>query len=328
MSPDGFGIQEVAELIGSTPHDVIYLNSFFDRFFTQKVLINRWLGRGGRQGVILAPRGEFSDGALNLKRYRKRAYIFVTGLLKLYADIVWQASSTLEAADLERSLSIGLLEGLRGRLSIAGQLVVAPDLVAANRASGPDGTKRLRRPPSRPLRVCFLSRISPMKNLDFALRILSQVKIPVRFSIIGPIEDRAYWRTCQELISILPSHVEVVNVGPVEPDQVPAALAGHDLFLLPTRGENYGHVIHEALRAGLPLLISLLTLPGVTWRVRVSDGELPLSEPAAYVRRIEEVARWSQEDIDRVAQNAASLSVEVADNSDALQANYHLFLER
>jgi glycosyltransferase involved in cell wall biosynthesis len=30
----------------------------------------------------------------------------------------------------------------------------------------------------------------------------------------------------------------------------------HDLFLFPTRGENFGHVIFESLAAGTPVLVS------------------------------------------------------------------------
>ena len=53
---------------------------------------------------------------------------------------------------------------------------------------------------------------------------------------------------CEQLIATLPSNVLVIYGDTVHPDAVKQTMAGHDLFILPTRGENYGHVIHEALR--------------------------------------------------------------------------------
>lgn len=38
--------------------------------------------------------------------------------------------------------------------------------------------------------------------------------------------------------------------------QVISTLSNYDLFYLPTKPENYGHVISEALQSSLPALIS------------------------------------------------------------------------
>ena len=64
-------------------------------------------------------------------------------------------------------------------------------------------------------------------------------------------------------------------LGPVDPGQVVATLAQYELFLFPTRAENNGYVIHEALLAGCSLLISDQT----PWRGLAAAGvgaDLPL----------------------------------------------------
>jgi glycosyltransferase involved in cell wall biosynthesis len=177
-----------------------------------------------------------------------------------------------------------------------------------------------------PLRVCFLSRISPMKNLDYALRVLSEVRVPVQFSIYGPIEDPPYWAVCEKLRATLPPHIEAAYKGPVDHLEVVSTLARHDLFLFPTRGENFGHVIHEALRAGLPLLIGDQT----PWRRLAEKGvgwDLPLDDQRAFARRIEEVAGWSQLECDRVSTTARALSQQIAGDAANLDANRRLFLD-
>ena len=76
------------------------------------------------------------------------------------------------------------------------------------------------------------------------------------FDIFGPANDPAYWAECEQLISRLPAHVKVHYRELIPNVDVAATLAGYDLFLLPTRGENFGHAIFDALEVGLPVLIS------------------------------------------------------------------------
>ena len=47
----------------------------------------------------------------------------------------------------------------------------------------------------------------------------------------------------------------VSYLGAVLPENVQGILSKYDLFVLPTRGENYGHVILESLATGTPVLM-------------------------------------------------------------------------
>ena len=125
-----------------------------------------------------------------------------------------------------------------------------------------------------------------MKNLEFALRSLAPVRCPVVFDIYGPLEDATYWTTCLTLMKELPPSVSVHYHGPVEHDEVDEVLQAHDLFLFPTRGENFGHAIFESMRAGTPVLIADTT----PWRNLEALGvgwDLPLSDPDAFGAAVE-----------------------------------------
>src|SRR5690606_28454876 len=65
-SPALCGPLGLSRLIGTTPHDILYLNSFFSPRFTIAPLVARRLGLVPRRPAIIAPRGEFSAGALML----------------------------------------------------------------------------------------------------------------------------------------------------------------------------------------------------------------------------------------------------------------------
>lgn len=316
-APEGLGLSPLRRLMRATPYDIVYLNSFFHPKFTVMPLLLQKLGRVPSRPTIVAPRGQFSEGALALKRVKKLVFLAAAQLTRLYSGVTWQASSDYEATDVKRMLRVSDAE-----------IVVAPDLLPKlpptkiakdTRRSGPRGMHD-------PLRVIFVSRITPKKNLDYALRILSRVRVPVEFSIVGPIRDETYWRQCRRLIDALPSHIQAHHLGSVEHEKVHDLMASHDLFFLPTHGENYGHVIPEALMAGTPVLISDTT----PWRNLESSGvgwDLPLNNEEAFISAIEAAADLSIEDYARWRHSAYRFGVKSRTDPEAVCMNRSLFLK-
>ncbi|NIV21503.1 MAG: glycosyl transferase family 1, partial [Gammaproteobacteria bacterium] len=58
----------------------------------------------------------------------------------------------------------------------------------------------------------------------------------VTLTLYGPIGDQRYWRTCQEAVRRLPDQVSVHYRGEVCHQDVPARLARHQVFVLPSKG--------------------------------------------------------------------------------------------
>ena len=274
-SPTDRGIRDFAALIRDTPAGVLYFNSFFDAVFTVRALLASATLFSDRRRIVIAPRGEFAPAALALKWWKKLPYLRLFRRMGFGELVTWQASSQYEAEDIHRVMRP------------PGDMVhVVPNLPAAN-AEASERPVFSAKPGV--LRVLFLSRITPMKNLDFALRVLRRVTARVDFDIYGPMRDEAYWAECEQLIQGLPPQVAATYRGPVEPKDVVRIMGEYDLFFLPTRGENYGHVIAEALGAGTPVLISDTT----PWRELEAHGagwDLPLGDEEAFAMRIDSLA--------------------------------------
>lgn len=311
LSPEEVSTSKLVKVISDLSPDAIYLNSFFDAAFTQRVLLARRLKKLSNIPVVLAPRGEFSQGALGIKILKKRAYLCLSSILGLYRDLIWQASSSLEKEDIRRNLSFVQSSEVKEALDLAPK-VSLQNIDLNTRQS------------DSPLRVCFLSRISPMKNLDFALKVLGEVSVKVMFNIYGPKSDAEYWDECQSLIKQLPDNVEVKYKGVLHPDDVRSTLAQHDLFFLPTRGENYGHVIHEALSAGLPVLLSDQTPWGDVVEENVG-WTYPLSGTKSFARQLDGIASWSAEEFSNVRRRAIEFAHMRANSDQVLEANRNLF---
>lgn len=293
---------------------VIYLNSCLDRVFTFRILVARRCGVLGRTSVVLAPRGEFSPGALTLKKTIKALFLGACRFSGLYRGVTFHASSLHEARDIRAAIGAG-------RPAIA----IAPNIVRGSAEQVADQGETSDQSPG-VLRVCFLARVSPMKNLEFALRVLAQVRSRVEFNIHGPISDRQYWSLCQARLATLPPNAAVRYLGDVPASRVIATLRTHDLFLLPTLGENFGHVIHEALCAGLPVLISDRT-PWAGLEDAGAGWALPLGDPGAFARVIEQVAAMSVDQRRVLAANARTYAKRAAESNDAVQLTRQMLID-
>jgi glycosyltransferase involved in cell wall biosynthesis len=301
-----------AKLLRATEPQLIYLNSLFDyRFAILPLLIARTMFR--KVPVILAPRGELSAGALALKRQKKRTFIAAFRLLKLHEAVTWHASTGQEKADIQRVF------GLNVKCHIA--INLRADLVGVGAGPGqrqqvPDGPRRGS--------LVFFSRIVPKKNVAAAIQAMLHVKGTARLSIAGPIEDTRYWNRCRQLINDLPDPGLVSYVGAVPADEVVGFLNHFDLFVFPTLGENYGHVILEALAAGTPVIIGrdtpwhrIETL-GAGW---VCDP----TNPVAIAERIDHFLSLGEEARERMRTAARNLALEVLNDSSGLDANRSMF---
>jgi glycosyltransferase involved in cell wall biosynthesis len=312
LSPARRDLRRFAEILRETPHEALYLNSFFGPTFTLKPLLARRLGLVPKTRCVIAPRGEFSKGALKIKAWKKKAFLLSVRLAGLHRGLEWQASSEHEATDIRRTLG-----------SLARRIEIAMDLPDMTSCRPPPFAPRT---PGEPLRICFLARISPMKNLDYALEILQQVKVAVRLDIYGPIRDQPYWSRCKKMIARLPDNVEARHCGSVEHDRVLLVLAEYDLFFLPTLGENYGHVIFEALAAGTPVLIANTT----PWRDLAKAGvgwDLPLESPQDFVGKIHNASRLTVIEQMQMRARAASFAESRSTDAAIVTANRELFMQ-
>ena len=107
---------------------------------------------------------------------------------------------------------------------------------------------------------------------------------------------------------------------------MPATLAEYDLFLLPTRGENFGYAIFDALEVGLPVMLSDLT----PWQdlERIGAGwSLPLAEPDRFAAAIDRMAALAPAERNALRRAARSLAESSLQESDAVARNRAMLID-
>ena len=281
-------IISLLKFIKTTKHDIIYLNSFFNFRFTIIPLIIRKFFLSLDTPFILVPRGEFSAEALNIKFWKKKLYIVVASMINLFDKIVWQAASKSEYKDIFINLSIK-----------KNLVKIAPDLSKKYKTSKKFNLKKNKKTPGN-LKIIFLSRINPMKNLDFLIKVLDRTKKKISLNIYGPIEDKKYWNKCKNLINHMPSNIVVIYKGVALPNKINSIISNYHLLILPSRGESYGHVILESLTAGTPVMISNKT----PWKkTKNSITVFPLKNTNKWIKEIE---KWVDFDEDKLLKRRLS----------------------
>ena len=324
LSPEQCSFISIRKLLSQTPYDILYLNSLFSPCFTIYPLISHKLGSKRKLQVILAPRGEVADSAVKIKSYKKAPFLRLSRWFGLYDNIKWHASSEFEAENVH-----GMFDTVHKivKVNFAPNVVVAPDLpekptdIQLQTSSAHRRIKEQNK-----LDIVFLARIARMKNLDGALKMLQGVSGEIKFDIYGPLEDREYWAECENLIRVLPPNIEVQHKGHVNREDVHTVLSSYHLFFLPTLGENFGHVILEALIAGCPVLISDRT----PWRDLEKKGigwEIPLDEPEKFQTVLHKCVEMDQESLTALSRQAKVFAKEIANNENNLMLNRNLFLE-
>jgi glycosyltransferase involved in cell wall biosynthesis len=153
--------------------------------------------------------------------------------------------------------------------------------------------------------------------------VLSKVNHSADLSIYGPDEDRLYWTFCMDLIKNLPVYITVRYHGEVKYENVANVFAEHDLFVFPTRGENFGHVIYEALSVGTSVIVSDQT----PW---LSDSHgalqvLSLDQPDSWIAAIDLWASCDQDFYDNHRRAAIKYSIDYIEKNKSVKQNLDLF---
>jgi glycosyltransferase involved in cell wall biosynthesis len=262
--------------------DVVYLNSFFSPVFSIGPQFLARLGWWRGAEMLIAPRGEFNRGALALSRRRKKLYLWLYRFLRMPTRNHWHASSTDEAKAIRETFS--------GRnVSV---LVRENDTSLPVAPSAPIPARGDR------LRAVFLGRISPIKGVDVMVRAMSMTTLPIIVDIFGPPEDPSYLALCQGLARNISAQAEVTFRGPIAAEDARTLLAEYEVLLMPTDGENFGHVIAESLSVSCPVMCT----PYTPWTGRLLSGGgvvVPDRTPEAWAEAIEDYCRLSSDDRDR-----------------------------
>jgi glycosyltransferase involved in cell wall biosynthesis len=105
--------------------------------------------------------------------------------------------------------------------------------------------------------VLFLGRLIPRKGVDLLISAFAAA-CPARGRLViaGPEGEPNYVKQMRRLAQTTGVEERVTFTGPLYGDQKKSAYVDSDVFVLPSRYENFANVVAEAIACGTPVIIS------------------------------------------------------------------------
>src|SRR5665213_1038771 len=268
----------LVRLVETEKPDIVFIIGLFSWHFN---IVPMMFCKGPKK--ILSTRGMLHPGALTQKKWKKKIY------LKLFKLLEYDYKVEFHATDEEEGNYIRSYFGETARVKVAGNF---PNKISFIPVQPKEPGK---------LKLVSIALISPMKNILKVLEALEKISFDVEYEIYGSVKDEEYWDQCKEQIKKLPGNIKVSYQKEIEPANIKNALEKSHVFILPSKSENFGHAIFEALSAGRPVITSNNTpwnhlresLAGVNVNIE-SESELTDSINFFEAMGQEEMEKWSR----------------------------------
>lgn len=226
--------------------------------------------------IIVSPRGMLAPGALKLKSAKKKLFLSWANLTGLYRSVNFHVTNENEAQQVRKHI--------RKQFSI----VVADNFPRSVR----NDISLVSKKEIGKLKLISVARIAPEKNTLYAIEVLSKCKSEIELDIYGSVYDQSYWEECKSLIQKLPTNIRVNNKGDLPSEKLFDILPNYDFLFLPTRGENFGHIILESFMCGVPVIISDKT-PWRNLEQQKIGFDISLENTNVFVKTVDEVSQWN-----------------------------------
>lgn len=264
--------------------DVIYVSSLFSHQYSVAAL--KYARKHKNVRLVIAPRGELMP--LALKRKFAVKFLFICAAKIMMSDTTeFHVTSQEEEQAVKKYFKKNRLYNIKN----------LPSKVSA-------GNEILPKSPGC-LKVVMIGRIHPIKNIDYAIKLMSDIKGDVTLDIYGPEEDERYVEQCKQLSRELPHNVNVCFKGIVNHEEVGNVLKHYHVFLSPTKSENYGHSIIESLLCSVPVIISSNT-PWHNLENNCAGYDFDLSQKELFVSSLQKFVDMNADDYYRWSRGAHS----------------------
>lgn len=303
LSPEEQTSQRYSSIYEEIKPDFIHLNSLFSKKFT---LLPLSTFKNITTPIYICPRGMFGEASLKIKPFKKKLFFAYAKLKGLFKNVVWHGTSEQE------------IKEIKGILGDKIKFSVAP-----NFSYLPKENEHYLKKEKDFLNIICVGRISPIKNIDFVIKVLKDIKSNVVCKIIGPVEDYLYFQECKDLAQKCPQNIQIEFIEGISHQELDILYVSSHLFISATKNENFGHSIIESLGHGCPIIISDKT-PWKNLILKNVGFDLPLS-PEKFVEAIQYFSEMDHETFLKHRIASRKFAEEIYHSDDTLAKYHRLF---
>lgn len=221
-----------AKLGGNNKPDVVHIHAWWNlvSVFSTVLAVRR------KQPVVLSPRGTLSDYSFQHRNgfLKKLIYRLTKSTINKCHIHVTSEYEKLNVLSIYQPKSISIISNFI-------DLPVFTELAATANTGK--------------LKLLFLSRIDDKKGLDILFDALAEVKFLYQLTIAGN-GDEKYTQQLKQQTEKLGIAGNIQWIGQQNDHAKFSVIQHHDLFILPSRDENFANVVIESLAVGTPVLLT------------------------------------------------------------------------
>lgn len=271
--------------------DIIHVHALFSFLPSRAMMVCRRLGLP----YVLRPLGLLEPWSLAKSRIRKRAF------LKLFDGRNLRAASAIHFTSVREREVSECTNGANGFIAALGVKTPEP-------FDGSD-RNRLRAELAVDRETCvilFLARWHPKKGVPVLLRALERIRDRDWFLILAGSGDPDQERSIQLEIDRLGLRNRVRLPGFLQGREKEKAFATADLFVLPSRSENFGIAVAEAMVRGLPCIVT--TDVAIASDISSADAGWVIDDAESQLSNALEIAITSRGERERRGGNAGDFA--------------------
>lgn len=244
--------------------------------------------------IVISPRGELYASALALKSLRKTVWLKV---LRIFQHKIF-----FHATNEQEKEIINLHFQHSAGIKIIPNFIVLPQKIEVPVKKN----------------ILFIGRINPIKNLHVLIQAFSKINFETNNNsnllIAGTARldyELEYLKELRKLIKELKLEKRVIFCGQVENKKKQELIASSYFVVLPSKSENFGNVVLEALAQGTPVIASKNTPWEILEEVKAGYWIDPSNQSITYV--LQKVLQLSTEEYQVMRNKAYKLCNEFFD---------------
>jgi glycosyltransferase involved in cell wall biosynthesis len=305
LSKQNINKKFIKQLTNSVKFDTAYINGIYSYYFS---ILPLTILKKSPKKIIVCSRGMLSKQAFSRKSIKKRGFLFLAKIWRLYKNTEFHATNEEEKRDI---------------LSVLGKkkITVVPNIPRKMESSNPSPKEKV----ANSLSLVSIARISHEKNLKFALEVLTNcTKGSIRFDIYGSIYDKAYWDECLQVITKMPPNVKVTHHEPIESSKVIETFTKYHFSFMPSIGENFGHSLFESMIAGTPVITSKNT-PWQNLEEKSVGWDIDLLNIKKFIEVIQECNAMTHAEYLKKSENAFNFALSFSNDKSIISNAIQLF---
>ena len=212
----------------------------FSSLFFPPTLLLLFFAKLKNKTIIISPRGELYSAAISQKSFKKRIWIEIIKFFQ--KDINFHATNDFEKGIIQKFFSK------------AKRIDVIPNYIQLPQKFDVESK----------MKFVFVGRINPIKNIDILIESFCSLKqlkpeLELELEIVGSARlnyEIEYLRNLKDQIKKLSLEGSVKFMGHLDGDEKNKIIASSFALVLPSKSENFGNVVLEALAQGTPVIAS------------------------------------------------------------------------